>query len=321
MSDFNVGGQAIIEGVMMRSAERVSAAVRGLDGEIRVQTKPYISFVRRYPILSLPFVRGLVTFLEMTVIGVKTLNFSADIAVNEAEEEEARKKGQEYKAEEKKSNKLMLAGTVVFSLALGIGVFFFLPLAISSWLGVERDALPFNMVAGTIRVSLLVAYMSLLALFDDFKRIFEYHGAEHKAIFAFENKAELTPESAQTFSRFHPRCGTSFLLIVALTAALMYSASDTVFAVITGAAPTLLERFTLHLVLLPFVAGISYELLRFSGKTLNNPITRFLIQPGLWLQRITTREPDLAQLAVAIVALEEALAVEKTEHSISRIDV
>lgn len=317
---FNVGGQAVIEGVMMRSANRISTAVRIPDGSVRVKTDEYISVSQRKKLFGLPFVRGVVMFLEMSVIGIKTLNFSAEVSIVEAEKAEAAEKGKEYdESKKKKTNNFILGLTVIFSLSLGIGIFFFLPLALSSWFGVERDALIFNLVAGGIRVSFLVGYMSLLTFFADFKRIFEYHGAEHKTIFAFENGADLIPETVSKFTRFHPRCGTSFLLIVALFAIMVYSLSDTAFAAISGAAPELLERFALHLSLLPVVAAVSYEILRLSGKTREHPITRFFIQPGLWLQRITTSEPSHEQLEVAIVALEEALGLTESKISVTRI--
>ncbi|MCH7878988.1 MAG: DUF1385 domain-containing protein [candidate division Zixibacteria bacterium] len=318
--NFNVGGQAVIEGVMMRSAKRISTAVRIPDGSVRVKTDDYISISQRKKLFGLPFVRGVVMFLEMTVIGIKTLNFSAEVSIVETEKIEAAEKGKEYdESKHKKTNNFILALTVVFSLAIGIGIFFFLPLALSSWFGVERDALVFNLAAGAIRITFLVGYMLLLTLFADFKRIFEYHGAEHKTIFAYENGAELKPETVSQFTRFHPRCGTSFLLIVALFAVMVYSLSDTAFAVITGAAPELLQRFALHFSLLPVVAAVSYEILRFSGKTRNNPITRVFIQPGLWLQRITTSEPNHEQLEVAIFALEGALGLTESKISVTRI--
>lgn len=321
MAKVTVGGQAVIEGVMMRSADRISTAVRRMDGSIQVKTEDYRSYTQRIKALGWPFFRGVVTFLEMTVIGTKTLMFSADTAVVDAERQEAAEKGIEYKGEEKKSTKLVLALTVTFSLVVGIGMFVFLPLWIASLTGAGRDALTFNLVAGGIRTAILIGYMSALLLSDEFKRIFEYHGAEHKAITAWENKSELVPEKVAKFTRFHPRCGTSFLLIVALNSVLVYAIADTLFAKVTGAAPTLLQRFPFHFSLLPLVAAISYEVLRFSGKTSENPITKIMIQPGLWLQRITTREPDHTQLEVAIVALEEALAKEDSALKVNKVMV
>lgn len=315
MPDLSVGGQAVIEGVMMRSRDRISTAVRTPSGEILVKTEDYISLAKRFKPLSLPIIRGIITFAEMLVIGIKTLNFSADIAVKEAEKQEAAAKGKEYIPREKKSNVLVLAATTVFALALGILLFFFTPIAISSFLNIERDAIAFNLVAGGIRVLLFLLYVWLISLFGEFKKVFQYHGAEHKSIFAYENSEELTPEKVAKYTTFHPRCGTSFILIVALLAILIYSISDTVYALIAGAPPSLLKRFGIHFSLLPLVAGGSYELLKLSGKTRENAITRVLIRPGLWLQRITTREPSPEQMEVAIVALESALGI--TESKVS----
>ncbi len=318
MPDLTVGGQAVIEGVMMRSKERITTAVRIPSGEILVKSQEYISLTKRYKILALPVIRGVITFFEMLVIGIKTLNFSADIAVREAEKEEAAAKGEEYIQKDKKSNALMLGATVVFALALGILIFFFTPIALSSLLKVERDAIAFNLIAGAIRVILFILYVWLISRFGEFKKVFQYHGAEHKSIFAFENGDELSVENVSKYTTFHPRCGTSFILIVALFAILVYSASDTVYAIIMGEAPTLLKRFAIHFSLLPLVAGGSYELLKLSGKTRTNPITRILIQPGLWLQRITTSEPSTKQMEVAIVALESALGMTESKLSVKK---
>lgn len=321
MASYNVGGQAVIEGVMMRSAERIATAVRTSDGQIKVKAEVYRSFTQRFKALGWPLLRGVVTFLEMTVIGTRTLMFSADTAVVDAERQEAADKGIEYKEEKKKSNTITLALTVTFSLAMGIGLFVFLPLWLASLTGMERDAFQFNLIAGGVRTAILIGYMSAMLLSDEFKRIFEYHGAEHKAIAAWENNSELVPEKVADYTRFHPRCGTSFLLIVALLSVLVYAIADSIFAEVTGEPPTLLQRFPFHFSLLPFVAAISYEALRFSGKTAHNPVTKFLIQPGLWLQRITTREPDHLQLEVAIVALEEALAKENSALQVNKVMV
>jgi uncharacterized protein YqhQ len=201
---------------------------------------------------------------------------------------------------------------------LGIFIFFFLPLAISSFFNVDKNAVWFNLVAGGVRLSMFLVYVWVISQFKDFKRIFEYHGAEHKSIYTYEMQDELTPDRAATYTRFHPRCGTSFILIVALFAILTYAISDTIFALITGAPPTLLQRFALHFSLLPLVAGGSYELLKLSGKTREHPVTRFLIQPGLWLQRITTKEPSADQLEVAIVALETALGMTESRITAER---
>jgi len=300
----NIGGQAVIEGVMMRSSKRVSTAVRKQSGQIVVKNEDYIPLSKRYKILNIPILRGVVSFVEMLIIGIKSLNFSADVAVEEIEEQEGKKrKGKKGQG----SRGLMLGLAVILALGLGILIFFFLPIFFSSLLGIKKQALSFNLVAGAIRVAMFLIYVWAISRFKDFKRIFEYHGAEHKSIYAYEAGEELTFDKVKKFSTKHPRCGTSFILIVAIFAIFIYSISDTVFALIAGTYPPLLKRFLLHFLLLPLVAGGSYELLKLSGKTRENKLTRIFSAPGIWLQKITTQEPDESQLEVAIVALESAI--------------
>jgi uncharacterized protein YqhQ len=318
MPDLSVGGQAVIEGVMMRSKDRVATAVRIPSGDILVKTEDYQSLSRRHKLLALPIIRGVITFFEMLVIGIKTLNFSADVAVKELERIEASAKGEEYIPQEKKHSALMLGATVVIALAIGILIFFFTPLAISSLFNIEKDAVAFNLVAGVIRVTLFLLYVWLISLFGEFKKVFQYHGAEHKSIYAYENGEDLTTDNVNRYTTFHPRCGTSFILIVALLAVLIYAISDSTYALIAGAPPPLLKRFSIHFLLLPLVAGGSYELLKLSGRTRENFITRILIRPGLWLQRITTREPSREQMEVAIVALESALGITDSKLTVKR---
>ena len=319
MPDLNVGGQAVIEGVMMRSKDRIATAVRIPNGEILVKIENYKSLTARSKVLNVPIIRGAVVFVEMLVIGIKTLNFSAEIAVRELEKEEAAKKGEAYTEKRKKGNSLILAMTAIFALALGVGLFFFLPLAIASVFNINKDAMLFNLIAGIIRITIFVVYVWGISLFSDFKRIFQYHGAEHKSIYAYEMGDELTPERAAHHTRLHPRCGTSFILIVALLAILIYAVSDSLYTLWVGHPPTLLARFGVHISLLPLVAGSSYELLKLSGKTRHSALTRFLIAPGLWLQKITTREPSADQLEVGIAALEAALGITESKLSCRRI--
>jgi len=325
MPDFNVGGQAVIEGVMMRSADRVATAVRTPSGDVLVKTEAYIPLSRRYKVLKTPILRGAVAFVEMLVLGIRTLNFSAEIAIQEAEKEEAIKEGRIYTSQNKKRSSLLLALTVVLAMVLGIGIFFYLPLAaaegVSRLFGYSRDAVGFNLVAGFVRLILFLGYVWAISLFKEFRRVFEYHGAEHKSIYTYELGQELTPERAATQTRFHPRCGTSFILIVALSAILIYSVSDSIYAVVVGHAPELAKRFGIHFSLLPLVAGASYELLKLSGKTRDNAITRVLIAPGLWLQRITTKEPSAEQLEVAIAALEASLGITESRLTCRRVPV
>lgn len=307
MPDLNIGGQAVIEGVMMRSADRISTAVRKPNGEIEVKSDPYIALAKRYRILNLPILRGAVAFAEMLLWGIKTLNFSADVAMAEIEKEKSEALGESFQPKKTKSNTLALALSALVGVGAAVVIFFFIPLAISSLFNIDQDAVWFNLLAGGIRLTMFVIYVYVISLFGDFRRIFEYHGAEHKSIYAFEMGDELTPQRAACHTRFHPRCGTSFVLIVALLAIFIYAVSDTLYSLYTGAPPGLFERFAVHFSLLPLVAGTSYELLKLSGKTRDNAITRVLIKPGLWLQKITTKEPSLDQLEVAIVALKSAL--------------
>lgn len=298
---------------MMRSKDRIATAVRKPDGEILIKIDPYTSFTKRYKILGLPIVRGAVSFVEMMIVGIKTLNFSADIAMKELEKEEAKTKGESDDDKPARSNNLMLGLTAVFAVGAGVFIFFFIPLAISQFFGVDREAVGFNLVAGGIRLTMFLIYVWVLSLFGEFRRIFEYHGAEHKSIYCYEMGDELNPERAAKHTRFHPRCGTSFILIVALFAIATYAISDTLYAMWSGHAPTLLTRFGIHFSLLPLVAGGSYELLKLSGKTRDNKITKVLIQPGLWLQKITTKEPSRDQLEVGIAALKASLGLGQEE--------
>lgn len=294
-----VGGQAVIEGVMIRSPRRISTAVRKQSGEIVIKNDDYISLTKRRKILNIPIVRGVISLVEMLVIGIKTLNYSANVAIEELEEEEDKKK--------KASKDWLLVLTAIGAFALGMGIFFFLPLFLSELLRIKKQALAFNLVAGMIRISMFIAYIWGLSLVGEFRRVFQYHGAEHKSIFAYEAGEDLSSETARKYPTAHPRCGTSFILIVAVFAILFYSLSDTLYFIITGNPPTLLKRFAIHFTLLPFVAGGAYELLKLSGKKRNSKIIRILIAPGVWLQKITTKEPTQPQLEVAIVALENAL--------------
>ncbi|MFH1337160.1 MAG: DUF1385 domain-containing protein, partial [Candidatus Zixiibacteriota bacterium] len=244
--DMNVGGQAVIEGVMMRSPHTVSTAVRKPDGQIVVKSERFVSLTQKHKTLGVPLIRGLVSFVEMLVISIKTLNYSAEMAM----EEEGESKPE---AEKKKSGffkSVYLAITMILALALGFGLFFFLPLWLSQLLGARKEALAFNLIAGCVRVTLFIAYVWIISRFNEFKKIFQYHGAEHKSIFTYEAGQELTVENVKGFSTKHPRCGTSFILIVVVFAILVYSISDTIYYLITGVPPTLPQRMLVHLLLL-----------------------------------------------------------------------
>lgn len=292
----------MIEGVMMRSPEKVSTSVRLPGGRIVTRTEPFVSLTKRKKLLGKVIIRGVISFFEMLVLGIKTLNYSAEMAAT-AEDEPIPEKVNTQSG----NFNLAIIVTVTISLGLALAIFFFLPILITQLLSINREALGFNLVAGFIRLAIFLAYVWILSRFDSFKRIFQYHGAEHKSIFAFEADLPLAVESTRTFTTHHPRCGTSFILIVAMLAILTYSVSDTVFAVIFGHPPGILERFATHLLFLPIVAGTSFELLKLSGRTRHNPITRILIAPGLWLQRITTSEPSDDQVEVALTALKSSI--------------
>ncbi len=208
--DKNVGGQAVIEGVMMRSPVKVSTSVRRPSGEIITRTEPYLSLTKRHKLLGIPIIRGIISFFEMLVLGIKTLNYSAEMAVTDVSID------QKIAGPASRKMSVTLAVTVVISLALAIGLFFFLPILFAQLINIHREALMFNLIAGIFRVMIFLAYVMAMSSLKDIQRIFAYHGAEHKSIFAFEADLPLTVENAARFVTLHPRCGTSFIIIVAL---------------------------------------------------------------------------------------------------------
>ena len=304
--DISVGGQAVIEGVMMRAPTNIATAVRKPNREILIKSDPYISLSNRYKALNTPVLRGAVAFFEMLFIGIRALNFSADVALVEQEKAE---KGVDWKRPQGKklTDRLMLVGIIVLAFGLAIGIFFALPLFFTEVMGLSKNALSFNMAAGIIRISFFLAYLCAISQWKEIRRIFEYHGAEHKSINAFESGEELSVENLRKYSTYHPRCGTSFLLIVVMLAIFLFAVADTIVEIMIGHRPTVLQRFITHFSFLPLLGGISYELLKLSGKKRNNRFLRWLMAPGLWLQKITTKDPDDAQIEVAIVALKNAL--------------
>ena len=317
--DLPVGGQAVIEGVMMRVPGKIVTAVRRADREIVVREEDYIAWTKRFSLLNLPVLRGAISFFEMMIIGMQALNFSADMAIQTSEEGKDSAVNSSSGEKSAWKNRLALGLTLVVSLGLGIGIFFFLPLYIAGFTDAQRDALRFNLVAGGVRMTLFLLYLWGISHWQEIQRVFQYHGAEHKSIFTLEAGDELTVENARDFGRLHPRCGTSFLLIVVLLSIFVFAIADSAFVMVFGDVQTLLERFATHLCFLPLISGISYEVLKFSGKKRNHPLTRILITPGLWLQRITTREPEDDQLEVALVALRHALGEPaQVEYSLLR---
>jgi len=307
-----VGGQAVIEGVMMRAPGRIATAVRRANGEIVVKKQEYLSLAEKNKTFKLPILRGAVGLVEMMFIGVETLNFSGEIAMHDIELEKHRNGNGQMPKKKKTSSNVKLALTVLFSLIMGVAIFFITPLLVTTRLfNVEQEAFGFNLVAGAIRLTILLAYLIVISLMKDVKRLFEYHGAEHKAVFTFERMGDLTPASAATFTRFHPRCGTSFILIVMVVSMLLFSVLDSVLILWLGKISLPLRLLT-HLPLIPFVGGVAYEFIRWSAKRSETAVGRMLVAPGLWLQRITTQEPDASQLEVALVAIKCALGIDET---------
>jgi uncharacterized protein YqhQ len=303
-----VGGQAVIEGVMMRAPGSVATAVRRANGAIVVKQEPYMSVVEKYKFLKLPVLRGAIGLIDMMYLGIKTLNFSAEVAMQDIDPGNGKEKTNGEK--KKGQSSLALAGTLVLALALGVGIFFVLPIFITTKVfHFEQNALAFNVIAGLIRIAILLGYLSAIALSREIQRLFQFHGAEHKTVFAFELSDMLMPPVVRGHSRFHPRCGTSFLLIVMFVAILAFSLLDAVLIQILGSL-TIVTRLLTHLPFIPVVGGISYEVIKFSAKHTTTWWGKLLIAPGLWLQRVTTREPDESQLEVAIVALKCALGLE-----------
>ncbi len=298
-----VGGQAVLEGVMMRAKGMIATAVRRPDGKIVVKKEEFHSIAERYPLLRIPVIRGAVGLLEMMYIGIKTLNYSAEIALEDSS-------GSNTPSKEGQSVFSLIVALIV-ALALGVGIFFFIPLFIATLLfRIEQQPLLFNLVAGVIRIAILVAYLFSISLLKDIHRLFQYHGAEHKAVFTFEQNAPLEISSAMKFTRFHPRCGTSFVLLVMLVSILLFSLLDA--AVLLGVGSlTLPIRLATHIPFIPVVGGISYELLKFSAKHSSSPLGRMLVAPGLWLQTITTKEPDETQMEVSLCAIKAALRLDE----------
>ncbi len=296
-----VGGQAVIEGVMMRAQGRIATAVRRADGAIIVRREKFTPIGKRYPALAAPVLRGAVGIIEMLMIGIRTLNFSAEIAVaDQAITEGTDTPGQ-------KQSKVMLGITVAVALLLGVALFFVTPLILTSLaFSVDQDPLLFNALAGAIRLLLFLGYLLGISRMKDVQRLFAYHGAEHKTVFAYESGAPLSVETAACQSRFHPRCGTSFLLVVMLSSIVLFAIVDGLLILQLGTI-TLPVRLITHIPLIPLVGGLSYEFIRLSAKLATDGAGRWVVAPGLLLQRVTTAEPDASQLEVAIAALQAAL--------------
>jgi uncharacterized protein YqhQ len=307
-----IGGQAVLEGVMMRGISTWAVAVRkpsaeqladggpnskeGAKGEIEVISEPLVSWTKRHRLLKVPVVRGVVALGESLKIGFRALGISANAQMPADDEGERQDIGGGA-----------WAGTIVFALLFAVGLFFLLPAGLTN---IFSDSIPngfvFVVIEKLVRISIFLAYLALISRMPDLQRVFEYHGAEHKTISCYEAGEPLTPENAQRYSRFHPRCGTSFLLLVMIVAIVVFAPLgklDWQWLFISRVAG------------IPLVAGLAFELIKWFGKNRTKRWARILMWPGIQLQRLTTREPDLSQLAVAIAALEAVLAVENPREA------
>ncbi|MFB3922075.1 MAG: DUF1385 domain-containing protein [Terriglobia bacterium] len=295
-----VGGQAVIEGVMMRSPHSFAVAVRRPAGDIALMQEFLQRPSEKRPWLKYPIVRGLGTLGQALVLGIRALRYSAEQAIEEPEKQQAKpkKKGE--------LSGWLLAANLAFSLGFFIFFYKFLPLYLTTeakgWFPAVENTFVFNLVDGLIRIALFLGFLILIAQWKEIKRVFEYHGAEHKVVWAYEKTRTIELATARECTRFHPRCGTSFLLVVMVIAMVLYMFLP---------FQTFAWRFIGRLLLLPLIAGVSYEFIRFAAKS-QGALWRWAAQPGLWLQRITTREPDDRQLETAIKALETAMEMEKS---------
>lgn len=278
-----VGGQAVIEGVMMRGFGNMAMAVRQPDGGIAVEQQTLNSLTDKYPVLKQPLLRGMVALGEALVYGMKALSNSAQLAGEESEELSDRE----------------MVMTMLLSIALAIGLFIVLPTFIAKFLKAYTENLMLlNLIEGVIRLAFFIIYVAVISRVRDIQRVFEYHGAEHKTIHAYEAGVPLEVEHVRPFSTLHPRCGTSFLLIVMLVSMVVFSFMGW---------PEIWQRIGSRILLMPLIAGISYEIIRYAGRNAQNSLVSLLIVPGLLLQKLTTREPDGEQIEVAIKALQAVL--------------
>jgi len=276
-----VGGQAVIEGVMMKSDDFYAVSVRKPNGKIKTLRKKLNPITKRIKILGWPFIRGTVVLVETLVLGLETLSYSA----KEADDEE------------KPLSKFALTATLLISFLIAIALFVLVPLYLTGLVVSDRGIL-FNIIDGIFRLAIFFAYILAISAMKDVRRVFQYHGAEHMAVNCYEDDKELSVQNAMKYSPLHPRCGTAFLIIVLLI-------SIFVFTLITS--PSMLVKFGGRIVLLPVIAGISYEILRFTSKFRKNGFIKIVMQPGLWIQKLTTRKPDEKQVEVAVAALKAVL--------------
>ena len=290
-----IGGQAVIEGVMMKNMDRYAVSVRKPDGKIETKVEECVSFAEKHPLFKLPILRGMVNFLESMVIGMQTLNYSASFY--EDEEEQTEEKTEQFleKFLGEKAEKVIMGIVLVFSLAISIGLFMILPYIASEAAGkLIHNEYGILLMEGVIRIVIFLGYIVLISQMEDIKRVFMYHGAEHKTINCLEAGVELTTENVDNYSRLHKRCGTSFIFIVMIISMVFF------FFI---RVDTIWLRIVLRLLFLPLVAGVSYEFIRLAGSS-DHPLVQIFSKPGLALQKLTTKEPDHSMIEVAIASVE-----------------
>ena len=300
MRKCDVGGQAIIEGVMMRGSKGIATAVRTPNGKIEVKVKKTKPITKRYRVLNIPVIRGAAILIDSLIVGINTLNYSASF-FEEDEEESKFDLWLKSKLGDKGANDLIVTITMIISLLIAAGLFLGIPTAVASiFKNMRLSPIILNLIESAIRLSILITYMYLISKIDDIYRVFQYHGAEHKTIFCYEAEEKLTVENVRKFGRLHPRCGTNFLFLTMIVSIVLFS--------LTGWGG-FWQRFILRIVLMPIVAGITYELIKWLGRT-ESKLGKIIAYPGLKLQELTTKEPDDDQLEVAIKSLMEAEGIE-----------
>lgn len=297
MKRVNIGGQAILEGVMMKGPDSYAIAVRKPDKEIAVEINKYKSFGERHKACRIPILRGVVNFVESLYIGIKTLMQSAEYFEDEEEDngKESGKSKEKTEAQKKKEDTAYLVGTLAISIIIAVGVFMLLPAYLATFLdNVINNAVIVNLIEGILRLAIFLLYVVLISQMKDIKRTFMYHGAEHKTINCLEAGEELTVENIKKHTRYHKRCGTSFLFVVMFVSIILFMFIRT---------RVLWLRLLSRLLLVPVVAGISYEFIRYAGRS-NSKFAYILSVPGMWVQRLTTKEPDADMIEVAIKSVE-----------------
>ncbi|MBC8213459.1 MAG: DUF1385 domain-containing protein [Candidatus Marinimicrobia bacterium] len=300
-SQILVGGQAVIEGVMMRVPGAYATAVRNPENEIQIDRHEFESIVERKPHLKKPILRGIVQLFEAMKIGFKTLQWSAEITYPEEKE--------------KSGNKLTEIASTIFAIGLAIGLFFVAPIGLTTWLfDKNNEPFYFNIISGGVRIAFFLIYLILISLMKDVKRLFQYHGAEHQTIYAFESGNNLEISEAKRHPTQHPRCGTSFIFILLIVAILTFAVIDS-FMMLFVKDIQVWMRLLIHLPMVPLVSGFGYEVLKLTAKYRKNILFRMFAMPGIWLQYITTKQPDDEQLEVAIKALQSAFGDKIKDHT------